>query len=584
MKIPSQPNLNALWSFLLIEELLRNHIDYFCISPGSRSGPFATAVANHTDARSTIIYDERSAAFHALGYGRATGKPAVLICTSGTAVANYFPAVIEASMEYIPMIILSADRPYELRQTGANQTIDQVKIFGDYLRDFKELPPPDVHIPARVVLTSIDHSIACSINDWPGVVHINCMFREPLAPKKEPFPDNYTKELQSWYRDNKPYSNYSSGRFEISQAQIQSIAQRVTETGRGIVVLGRLQSNECANAIYELVKRLDWPVFPDITSGFRLGHPTAPFIPYFDFALLRQNQGADLILHLGGQINSKRLLQWIDAYPPVDYIVVNPYAHRYDPVHRVTCKVQCSLPDFCERLTYYLEKRSYAKPSGSLNVENNIEETLPDIVKVGEKLNEPAVAYRLSLELPDNSGLYLASSLPVREMLWYASARGNPVPVASNRGASGIDGTVASAAGFATGLKIPVTLLIGDLALYHDLNSLHLLKHISQPVIVILLNNHGGGIFHFLPIAEYEDIFEQYYGTPHNLTFQPAADQFGLPYYRPSDMEQLLNVYRMAASEQRSVLIEIETDRRHTAELHRRVEAIIKKGNNRTEG
>lgn len=582
------PNINAFWGYLIVEELIRNGINYFCLSPGSRSTPLIAAVAGHPRARSVILYDERSAAFHALGYARAGGKPAALICTSGTAAANYLPAVVEAAQDRMPLLVISADRPPELRDTGANQTIRQPGLFGHYVRGEFDLPCPDERIPPEVVLTTVDHLVhqaghspaGSTHSGMAGPVHLNCMFREPLAPEPQAFTAPKSGAFLRWQQDNRPYTTYAPVRTIPESLALEAAAEILRQTRRGVLLAGRLASPVEAEAVLALAKRLNWPVFPDVLSGLRLGTGDAPIIPYFDQLLLserfRKAFAPETVLHIGGVPVSKRLLQWIESSPPSHYILVHRHPHREDPMHRVTLRLEGDIPAACEALGNRVGEA--AEPGwgrGLGDCSRQVEALVHAAVDAGKELTEIAVARIITRHIPGDHALVLASSMPIREVDMYGVSGGAGVPVFANRGASGIDGTLATATGIAVGGQRPVTLLIGDLALLHDLNSLSILSRLSRPVVIVALNNHGGGIFSFLPIAQFENIFEPFFGTPHEFTFAGAAEMFGVPYFAPQTLPEFERIYREAAASGKSALVEVSTDRRRNAALHRELQENI---------
>jgi len=581
--IKKTTSLNHWWSRLIIEELIRNGIDYFCISPGSRSTPLVTAAAQNPQAKKIIVYDERGAAFHALGYARATQKPAVLISTSGTAVANYFPAVVEAAHSGLPLLILSADRPPELRGTGANQTIDQVKIFGGYIKDQFDLPAPDPAIPARMVLTTVDRMIFSSLKNEPGPVQLNCMFREPLTPGIQATATPSATPLFNWQKSRQPFTRYHAVQRHIPDDELKKIAALLNATSNGLVILGRATPLLDKTPLLHFLKKLNWPVFADITSGFRLAQAEPPFVPYFDLLLSARDHKPDVVLHLGNEIVSKRWLQQCEENPPAQYLMINDSAARFDPVHIVSRKYNTPIDDFCKNIVKWIKPKPFTKEAEEIfGFSRRIAEIIKTESENQQHLNGPDLSRILSEMIPPEHGLFLASSLPVREMQRFGLPQGALRAVAANRGASGIDGIVASACGFAVGLKRPVTLLIGDLALLHDLNSLHLLSRIEQPVVIVVNNNFGGGIFHFLPIAEYKELFTPYFATPHTLNFEAAATMFGLAYERVLTKKTLKNTYIKAAALKHSFLIEVQTNREENFIMQQHITEKIKTAIGRT--
>ena len=286
---------------------------------------------------------------------------------SGTAVANYLPAVVEASFDLIPLIILSADRPPELRATGANQTIQQPNIFGDYVRWQFDLPCPNEKIFPEFVLTTVDQAIYRSRTNPAGPVHLNCPFREPLAPQKESIPAQYLKELDSWHNNRRPYTVYQETITSIKPENIKEICYKINQSKRGLIILGQLRTSEDRTAVISLAKAINWPIFPDILSGLRLGNKGKNFIPYYDQYLLSEkfikSFKPDAILQLGGQITSKRLLLFLDKYAPEDYILVTNHPFRFDPIHRVRFRLESNLKSFCDTLISNLKvsKKSFKK-------------------------------------------------------------------------------------------------------------------------------------------------------------------------------------------------------------------------------
>ena len=560
---------NSFWASLIVEELVRLGVDRFCISPGSRSTPLTVAAARHPRARTTVHVDERGSAFFALGHARATGRPAVWITTSGTAVANGLPAVVEAAQDGVPLLALTADRPPELRATSANQTIDQVGIFGTAVRWFVDVPCPTEAVDPAFVLTTVDQAVARTLVP-PGPVHVNCMFREPLAPRPTDFdPDPHLVGLGRWLDADTPYTASAPAHRAPDAAAVSTLAERRRTVRRGLIVAGGLRDRRDAEAVRGLARTLGWPLFPDVRSGLRLGPADAPLVPAYDQLLanevFRDRMRPEMTLYFGRPAVSKRLLQFLDTARPDPFVVIDPGPARIDPTHQVTHRFETDVAAFADALRAALDEPAAAPDlddfgaawTRALDAHLN---DLPD-------LTEPGVARLLSRHLPADHALVVGNSMPVRDVDAFAATGGPAVPVFANRGASGIDGTIATAAGVAAGRGTPVTLLLGDLAALHDLNALALLR--DHPVTAVVVNNDGGGIFSFLPIAEHETVFEPYFGTPHGLTFEAAAALYGLPYDRPETPEAFVDAYRQAATSGRSALLEVQTDRTANHALHR---------------
>ncbi|HSW39636.1 MAG TPA: 2-succinyl-5-enolpyruvyl-6-hydroxy-3-cyclohexene-1-carboxylic-acid synthase, partial [Acidobacteriota bacterium] len=379
-------NINSLWGSLIIEELIRHGIECFCVSPGSRSAPLTAAAARNPRARPMVHFDERGAAFYALGYARAANRPAALICTSGTAAANYLPAIIESSADTVPLIVLTADRPPELRDTGANQAIKQPGIFGDNVRWSFDLPCPDTAIAPEMVLTAIDQAVYRACRAPSGPVHLNCMFREPLAPVDtgDNF-DSYLANLQSWRGSRHPYTRYEIAGERPGDACVTELARLLRRSGRGLLVAGNLRTEKDRHAVLALAARLKWPMFADITSGLRLGDASDFGIPFYNLALaseqIRKRLRPSMVLHIGGRMTAKRLLQWLQESRPESYIHVEDNPVRLDPIHRVTGKIESDIALLCARLAGLLDD-SMAGESGEYLLDwRQVSETVDRVIR-----------------------------------------------------------------------------------------------------------------------------------------------------------------------------------------------------------
>lgn len=554
---------------------MRCGVGLFGLAPGSRSTPLVQAVAANPKARHLVHFDERGTAFAALGYARATGRPAAWVTTSGTAVANGLPAVVEASVDGVPLVLLTADRPPELRDTGANQTIPQPSIFGEFVRWRFDLPAPTDEIDPAFVLTTADQAVHRALGRPRGPVHLNCMFREPLAADA---PDD--DGLARWRVSGEPYTRYTAPE-SVDRAAVADLAARLRAIGRGLVVAGRLASRAEGEAAVRLAESLGWPLLPDVGSQVRFDD-SAVACPFYDQALgsepFRDAFAPEAVLHLGGRATSKRLGCLLADARPDPLVVVRADPFRFDPSagsgqppdHLVSDRIVADVEHFCDALVEVLGETG-PEPGDWLDAWRTasaaVAATLDAHFDEHDAVTEPAVARLAAAHA--GAGLVLAASMPVRDADAFAAPGGSAPLVASNRGASGIDGTVATAAGFARGLGAPVTLLIGDLALLHDLNSLALLRDPAQPPVTVLaVNNDGGGIFHFLPVAERTDVFEPYFGTPHGLGFEHAARMFGLAYHRPDTLAGLDAALGEARSSGRSALVEVRTERVANRALH----------------
>jgi 2-succinyl-5-enolpyruvyl-6-hydroxy-3-cyclohexene-1-carboxylate synthase len=362
---------------------------------------------------------------------------------------------------------------------------------------------------------------------------------------------------------------------------ITQLAHSLNKARRGILVAGQLPDQPAAGALANLAKKLRWPVFADITSGIRCTTMELSIIRYFDQILLsdkiQKMVKPECILHFGRPLTSKRYLQFIRKFSPDDYIHISQQPQRQDSMHLVTQRFQGNLVAFCKALGEKVEGQTDKKWHLRLTEsDHHIDRFLTDAINQSAPVSEPVLPRLITRHLTTGHGLYLASSMPVRDFDMYAASIPVSSPIAANRGTSGIDGTVASACGFATGLAKPVTLVLGDLAMLHDLNSLSLISFLKNPLTIIVINNKGGGIFSFLPVSNFPQVFETYFGTPHDYRFKQAAAMFGLTYHQPNTNEALVKSYKRAIAGKKSALIEIRTDRKENFKIHREIQKQIK--------
>jgi 2-succinyl-5-enolpyruvyl-6-hydroxy-3-cyclohexene-1-carboxylate synthase len=562
--------LNQLWGYLIVEELIHTGCDYFVVSPGSRSTPLTVAIARNKRARTIICIDERGAGFHAVGYARATGKPAVLICTSGSAASNYYPAIIEAAIEFLPLIIISADRPPELRQTGANQTIDRVNIYGDYTKWEFDLPCPTAEIQPQVVLTTIDSLVSKAISPTAGVVSLNCMFREPLAPPELEL--ELPASLASWNVSDRPYTSYSSSLIIATDMAISELLEVIKNTRNGMIAIGQLRSSSEIEAVAAVAKVLNWPVFADIRSGLRSSDRLDNIIHYYDRLLLHPEKldlAVDTVIQIGTRSISSRYQKWLEATVPSNYILISADSDRFDPGHIVSMRVQSDITNLCSQLIDELLPSLHSPILDRLlKIDSQIDREIDRFFAQNDTLSEPLICRQVMELTPPDRGLWIANSMPVRDFDMYAPTQSNITKIGTNRGTSGIEGAIASATGFAIGLQTPITAVIGDLSSLHDLNSLLLLKSIDIPITVVIINNNGGGIFSFLPIAKSTDLFDRYFGTPHAINFELAAKMFGINYTHPQTKSAFIADYQTAIRSSHHTIIEVTTDRQDNYHLH----------------
>lgn len=527
---------NHVWSSLLLEEFFRLGVRDLVLAPGSRSAPLTMAAAAHTGFRRHLHFDERGLGFMALGLAKGSNRPVAVIMTSGTAVANLWPAVAEAQLTGVPLIILSADRPHELIDNGANQAIDQQGIFGRYPVYQQNLPSPTPTIPAAFVLSSIDQALARQAL-IPGVVHFNCMYPEPLYPGEhyQDFSD-YLAPLGDWLSSQTPWSPWQQSEPTCPpQAEWENFRQK-----RGIVVAGRITDPQQAEAAAELAERLGWPLLADIQSQLRFDRRNLIELDLAlnNAAVAAELSRAEVLLQFGARLVSKRLGQFIKQQAWHDYWLVDPQPARLDPDYRLRNRLLCNAGTFAS-----------AHPVTASNAPWHRLPTLLQpvgqaIAAACDRFSELGVCHRINSLIEGQ--LFVGNSMPARLMDMLGETGKGPSRVMTNRGASGIDGLIATAYGFAQSSNQPTTLLIGDLSALHDLNSLALLSKASQPLVVILLNNDGGSIFRMLPVPTEGELLESYYRLPHGLGFEHAAAMFGLTYRAPTTLAGFEQEYGLA--------------------------------------
>jgi 2-succinyl-5-enolpyruvyl-6-hydroxy-3-cyclohexene-1-carboxylate synthase len=541
------------------DELHRCGLEHASTSPGSRNTPILLALAREPGIRCWSHIDERVGAFFALGAAKASGRPAVLTCTSGTAAANYLPAVVEAHHARVPLIVLTADRPAELRDVGAGQAIDQVKLFGDAVKWYFEL---DVETASPERLRWI-RQLACrvywiALQDRPGPVHLNVPLREPLV-LQDPLPEDPIPGRP----DGAPWLRR---RPSVTDATPQSAGRPVS--ARGVVVAGRDErGGRITEATLDFARRAGYPLLADPLSAAR-GSDHA--IATYDL-LLRDEEIAraltpQQVIRVGDLPTSKPLRTWLASLSDVPQLLLDPEAAWQDPAGVLT---EIDSGDPATTLSALRLDRRADPEWLSLWAAADAAATHAIAAALGDELSEPRVARLLGELLSERDTLFVASSMPIRDVELFLPA-GGPLPrVLANRGANGIDGTVSTALGVAAATRDRVVLLIGDVALAHDIGGLMASRRAGVELTIIVLNNDGGGIFHFLPISTQRDAFEEFVATPHGLDFAAAARLYGLQYVAAHELTDLREA--LTDDTPGSRLIEVRTDRTENLALHRRV-------------
>jgi 2-succinyl-5-enolpyruvyl-6-hydroxy-3-cyclohexene-1-carboxylate synthase len=569
----------------LVDELARCGVTDACTSPGSRSSPLVLALARDERIRSWSHVDERSGAFFALGLAKASGRPAVLVCTSGTAAANYAPAVHEAREAGVPLLVLTADRPPELREVGAGQVIDQLGLYGRAAKWFFEV---GTH-PATAERVRWMRSLACravwsALEHRPGVVHLNFPLRDPLvAPGELPECVPGRPGGAPWLlRGLQPESPGSTG---------LELTSLLAGARRGVIVVGRIEGPSPVRvAVQRFAEAIRWPVLSDPLGGARCGGEA---IAHYDVILRRPRQDLlpDTVLRIGDLPTSKPLRAWLASLQDARQVAFEPsgvwhdpdgvlsVVLRGDPATALVAATAGALgdgppePPFLptDRLRPADADWSAAWEVADANAELAIEATLRD------DLSEPRVARELGASLPQESTLVVASSMPVRDVETFFPKRSHPPRVLANRGANGIDGTISTALGVAA-TGVPTVLLIGDLAFLHDVGGLLAARRHGLRLTIVVLDNDGGGIFEFLPVSGQGEAYLEHVATPHGLDLAHAAALYECGYVAPRTLAEFRGALRDAIGAERATVVHVRTDREANLELHRRVWAAAENG------
>jgi 2-succinyl-5-enolpyruvyl-6-hydroxy-3-cyclohexene-1-carboxylate synthase len=556
-----------------VDELVRCGLREACTSPGSRSTPLVLSLARDPRIRATSHVDERSAAFFALGLAKASGTPPVLACTSGTAAANYTPAVIEAHEARVPLIVLTADRPPELRGIGAGQTIDQIKLYGSAAKWFFEV---DAHAATRERLRWL-RQLACrafwtAVSGRPGPVHLNFSLREPLVVD-EPLPD----EDDSGRAGGRPWVMRPNTTAAPPAPLIQSLREEIAARPRAVIVAGRAERDpQLATSVAGFADWAAIPLLADPLSGARRGQAA---IAHYD-ALLRDEEWAnahapDLVLRVGDLPTSKPLRQWLHGLDDALQLSFDPESAWQDPGGAVATILDADPRSTLDAIAAHMKRQGDTAWLERWHRADRVAAGAIATALTPAGLSEPRVAAELGSLLPSEATVVVASSMPVRDAETFFPAREHPPRVLANRGANGIDGTVSTAFGCAAAENGPVVLLIGDIALIHDIGGLIAAGRLDLKLTIVLLHNDGGGIFDFLPVSREGDAYVEHVATPHGLDFAHAAALFGLDYELVDGVDEFRAALGRALNAERTTIVAVPTERDANVALHAAVWAEV---------
>jgi len=582
----SHPNVNTLWAETLVEELVAGGVEAVCVSPGSRSTPLTVACAEHPDLRVFSHLDERSSAFFALGRAKRTGEPTPLVCTSGTAAANFHPAVIEAAQTGVPLLVLTADRPPELIDSGANQTIDQEKLYGDAVRWYRDMPEPEAEPrKVRMLRTTVARALSNSTGTDPGPVHLNCRFRKPLEPTPVPadhpqgVPDDWADgdRLAAEGRDG-PFVSIGQGSGVLPDAELSAVVSAVDAADRGLIVAGPDDGGLGGAALESLASATGFPVLADPLSDLRFGPhvETMPVVGGYDAYLGTEAVAdwpePDVVLRFGASPTSKPLRhflrdadcrqfvvapsgRWTEAtFTASDLLVADP--------DRTADAVAARVSDACD--PQWTERFERAEGTHWETVQTGLT----------GRYWEGGVLADVTRLAPDPATVFVSNSMPVRDLDRFGRPRAGDLTVCGNRGASGIDGITSTALGAGSATDDPLVLVTGDLAYYHDMNGLLALGRCGVDATIVLIDNDGGGIFHMLPIEDH-DTFEEQFKTPHGLDFEPTGELYDLTFERVPDRAAFADAFEASVgsdgTQVLAVTFDAETSHDRRERLQRRV-------------
>ncbi|MBD2543760.1 2-succinyl-5-enolpyruvyl-6-hydroxy-3-cyclohexene-1-carboxylic-acid synthase [Planktothricoides raciborskii] len=588
-------NTNTVWASVLVETLHHLGLTTAIICPGSRSTPLAIAFAAHPKIAAIPVLDERSAAFFALGLARQSNLPVAIVCTSGTAGANFYPAVIEARESRVPLLVLTADRPPELRDCHAGQAIDQLKLYGHYPNWQAELAAPSLDIAMlRYLRQTLIYGWQKTLFPVPGVVHLNVPLRDPLPPLPEPDRALAIDRLRQTFDAEDFFAHCCPPSPQPPQPPLQrggyggvgTVGERFIpeqifpqwQGKPGIIIAGPAQPSEpetYCQAIAQLAQTFDWPVLAEGLSPVRNYAAINPdLISTYDLILRNQNLAEtltpEIVVQIGELPISKQLRQWLETQN-IRRFVIDPSDHNLDPLHGPTIHLTISVGQLA-----IAAANNPPNPFNSVNsaqaeyrqkwadAESQVREAISQTFASINHIIEPKLAWVISQSLPIGTPLFIANSMPVRDVEYFWQPGNLQIRPFFNRGANGIDGTLSTALGIAHRQQ-PSVMLTGDLALLHDTNGFLLCPKFQGHLTIILINNNGGGIFEMLPVAQFDPPFEEFFATPQQVDFGQLFASYGVEHQLISSWEKLRQLLNPLPSQGIRVL-ELRCDRKFDAQ------------------
>jgi len=577
-------NRNNFVAKVFVDQLASLGVTNACISPGSRSTPLTYALSQNKIIKSFVHLDERSSAFFALGLAKATNKPVIVVTTSGTAVAELYPAIIEAYQQRVPLIICTADRPRELIGTGANQTINQQNIFKNHIRWFRDLGLPvlsesGIKYFQKVAIRAFKKSI---IEDR-GPVHLNFPFRKPLEPSV--FTDEVNKEIVVIKPQKVLQNNYNI--VPLKSRAINKLVTELENQKRGIIIVGPMDYNpEAIVQIKKLATLLKYPILADGLSQLRFSvaekdkNVLCNFNSFIQSERFIKANEPEIILQFGRTPTSSSLEKFLTLTKANRYLI-NQYGDKFDPSRNAKKIFGIDPEVFCECIISQLKSNKFNRGKSAwqnkfVQAEGTCEKIKLKLLDKPADLNEPSIILETINNIPSGSNVFIGNSLPVRDLDNFLSKTEKGLNVYFNRGASGIDGITSTALGIAACNK-PTILITGDLSFLHDFGALSIASKYSVPLVIVVINNNGGGIFESLPIGKGEEKLKEYFVTPHNLELSEIVKAFRIRYQLINNKTKLKNQILKSLTKKSTTVLEVKTDAGKSSELRKKYFDEVKK-------
>ncbi len=537
---------NDEWAFHIVDQLVKQKVYNFCIAPGSRSSPLTLAIAKRKDIKVHVHFDERGLGFYALGFAKASKKPTAIVVTSGTAVGNLFPAIMEASQSHLPLIIITADRPMELQDCEANQTIDQAKIFQGFVKWQTDISPSS-SVSVNYIRSVISYGVFKSTN-YP--IHINCRFKEPLYSVPQ---NNNISPI--------PTIDYFPLKNTFSEQLAENVIQKINKCQKGLIIVSKADSKSI-NEIIETAKLLNWPIYIEVLSRANISNTPDTFLyhlPYLLEFFPDQFRDLDCVLQFGERIISKKILNWLSKASLKNYFLITEHSKKSDEFHLISDRIITPLKPFVEQLSKRVCKKQNDLLAKVKELDLIVHEEINNQISKYKPLSEQLL-YQLfnSLKLSECS-VFLGNSSIIRDANTLFFPDNQNSKIFANRGVSGIDGNIATLSGITSQTNTPMVAILGDLTFLHDLNSIPLLKSQKNPITLFVINNNGGEIFSQLPVVNFQMYFDKFFKTPHNLNFSKIAEFFSIEYYCISS-SQSLKKHLESITFQNTQIIELKVD------------------------